>query len=246
MIGQYLDGELSGESLLTFEKELQENPELAHEAMLYRAIENDRTSQSKNREEKERLASTLQGLNASYFKTAPAKTVSLKRWWYAAASVAAAVIVIFVFRPFSGESFNSDKLFAYYSKEIVSLSEGQRGVNDTLAVKAASLYNKKDYSQALPLLQKTLSAKPDDTELMLATGVCYMQTAKTDSAIKIFDKIADGSTVYKNQAIWYKALVLLKQNKLEECYTILKTIPVGVDHYKAAGELMKKIEAQRK
>ena len=56
----------------------------------------------------------------------------------------------------------------------------------------------------------------------------------------------DEASVFKNKAIWYKALTYLKQDKREECYKILVTRPVDADNFKEAKELMKKIESQRK
>jgi hypothetical protein len=62
----------------------------------------------------------------------------------------------------------------------------------------------------------------------------------------IFDEIAGGLTVFKNEAVWYKALSLLKQNKLEECYQVLDGLPAEASRYKEAKELMKKINSNRK
>ena len=245
IISQYLDGELTGDALAAFEKQMQENADLAAEVNIYKTIEAEQTFNIKHRAEKENLTSSLHELNKTYFKKNEAKVVTMNRWWYAAAAVAAAVILIFVIRPFGGEAFNNEKLFAYYSKNVEPLSAGQRGAKtDTLELKAVDLFNKKDYAGSLPLLKKVLAEKPNETDLLLANGISFLQVNQTDSALRIFNIIAEGNTVYKKQAIWYKALVLLKQNNLNECYIKLESLPPEADNYKEAKELMKKIKAR--
>jgi tetratricopeptide (TPR) repeat protein len=123
------------------------------------------------------------------------------------------------------------------------LPEAQRGNNaDSLLLKAAALYNKKDYSGALPLLQSSIAGRPDETAFVLATGLCFLKTNQYDSAIKIFDKINEGNSVYKNQGAWYKALTLLKENDIPGCQKLLESIPADSDKFNDAKELMKKIK----
>ena len=243
IISQYLDGELTGETLAAFEKQMQEDAELAAEVNIYRTIEADQSFITKNSTEKEKLSQSLQELNKTFFKKPESKVLKITRWWYAAAAVAAAAIFILILKPFAGEKFNNEKLFAYYSKDVESLSASQRGAsNDSLVLQAVSLFNKKDYAGSLPLLKNILAGKPNETDLFLATGICYLQTNKPDAALEIFNTIAKGNTVYKNQATWYKALVLLKQNKPDDCYKVLESLPAEADNIKEARELMNKIK----
>ena len=246
MISQYLGGELSGEALITFEKEIASNPALAKEISLYKTIDEEMPFRLKHQEEKKNLSATLRRFNEAYFNKPVAKVKNITRWWYAAGAVAAAAILIFIFKPFSSQTFNNEQLFANYIKDVEDLPGSQRGSNDTVLLNAISLYNKKDYVNTLPLLQNILTNKPGETELVLATGICYLQTGKYDTAINVFNKIVDGASVFKNKATWYKALTYLKQDKREECYKILAMLPVDADNFKEAKELMNKIESQRK
>jgi len=243
IISQYLDGELTGEALAAFEKQMQENEKLAREVNIYRTIEADQSFVIKNKTEKEKLAASLAKLNGDFFKKNEAKVIGINRWWYAAAAFAAAIVFILIVRPFEAETFDNEKLFAYYAKDVESLSAAERGSNnDTLLLQAVNLFNKKDYAQSLPLLKSVLAGKPNETDIIVATGICYLQTNQYDSAIKVFDEVANVNTVYKNLAIWYKALVLLKENKPEDCYRVLETLPPEADNIKEAKELMKKIK----
>lgn len=243
IISQYVAGELNGAALEAFEKQMQENAELAAEVTIYRAIESDQLLITTYKEEKAKLSESLQQLNTSYFKKKQSKVIQIKYWWYAATAVAAAVIIVLILRPFAGEDFNNEKLFAYYTKDIEPLSAGERGTdNDTALLRIVNLFNKRDYEHSLPLLKNALARDSSKTDLLIATGFCFLQINQPDSAIKIFNHIINGNTVYTNQATWYKALTLLKENKIDSCYKVLESLPADADNREEASELMKKIK----
>jgi predicted Zn-dependent protease len=247
IINQYLEGELSGEALLAFEQEMLTNPSLAKEVALYKNINDEMSAHLQQEKEEQALIGNLKKLSEQYFKKPAGKVRSINRWWYAGVAAAAAAVLLFVIRPFSGSSFNNEKLYTYYIKDVESLPGGERGnPDDSLLVRAADLYNQKDYTKALPLLRDILARKPDETQVKLASGVCYLQTGQFDSATRVFNEIVSGTTVFKNEAVWYKALSALKQNKLDECYRILESLPAEASRYKEAKELMKKIKSRRK
>lgn len=244
IISQYLAGELVGDDLIAFEKELQTNVTLANEVKLYKTIDNELLLDQQNKAEKENLTKTLNSLSQTHFKKKEVKVVGInKLWWYAATTIAAAAVLFLVFRPTTKiEPFNNEIIYAsYVNKNIDELSFGERGKNDSSLSRAASSYNKKDYATALPLLENAVADNPKETQLILAIGVCYMQTNQNDWALRSFDQIAEGKSVYKNKAQWYKALTLLKQNKLTDCKTTLQSIPKDADEYNIATELLNKL-----
>ncbi len=175
IISQYLEGKLSGEVLIAFEKEMNSNPELAEEVALYRTIHQELTLHVQHEKEEHLLANNLKELNGQYFRKEKGKVKGINRWWYAAAAIAAAVVLIIIVRPFSSQPVNNEKLFAYYSKDVEDLPAAERGNDDdTILIKAANFYNKKEYKNALPFLQAALTRKPDDTQVLLAIGFCYL------------------------------------------------------------------------
>jgi hypothetical protein len=247
MIDQYLEGELSGEALLAFEQEMKTNPALAKEVDLYRKINEEMSMQVQQEKEEQALSGNLKKLNEQYFKKSSGKIRSFNRWWYAGITAAAAVVLIFIINPFAGSSFNNEKLYADYMNEVEALPGGQRGEpDDSLLIKVAELYNKKDYVHALPLLTNILSKKPNEIQLKLALGVSYLQTGQIDTAIFVFDEIASGVSIFKNEAIWYKALLALKQNRLDDSYQLLESLSADAGRNKDVKRLMKKIDTQRK
>jgi tetratricopeptide (TPR) repeat protein len=249
LIEQYLDGELTGEALLAFEKEMQASAELSNEVRLHKIVRDDMMQSIQGRRKEHALAETLDDLGRSHFKKKPAKIVGIdRRWWYAAAAIAASVAIFLIIKPFSSQPFNNEKLFTEYVRDEESLPEAQRGNNnnDSALIEATRLYNKKAYDSALPLLRFITSQKPGETQLVFAKGRAFLQTGIYDSALMIFDNISTGTSVFKNQALWSKALVLLKQNKLNECYDVLTGIPRDSDKYTEAQKLMKKISREIK
>jgi tetratricopeptide (TPR) repeat protein len=247
MIGRYLEGELSGEELLAFETAMKNDPALAEEVRLYQSINEEMQAHTQDLKEEQALRQTLDKLNTEHFGKEETRVKKMNRWWFAAAAAVAAAIVLFILRPFSGTSFNNEKAFAAYMKEVEPLPGVVRGdENDSLLEKGTDLYNRKHYKEALPLLREIGTDKPGDTQVKLATGICLLQTGQYDAADTIFNEIAGGNTIYKEEAIWYKALTALITNKTEECYSILQGISAGASKAEKAKELMGKIESGRK
>jgi hypothetical protein len=244
IIQQYLHGELAGDALKAFEKELQTNTALANEVALFKTIDTDLAAQLKDKKEKQALTATLQNLNQVHFKKNSTRKIFVsKRWWYAATAAAAAIILIFIFKPGTAIHFNNEEVFAtYLNKDIDTLSFEQRGSNDSALINAATLFNKKKYTEALPLLQSITLKDSSDMQLTLATGFCYMQTSQANEALHVFNRISQGNSVFKYKAQWYTALVYLKQNKLNECVIALQALPKDADEYENAADLIKKIQ----
>lgn len=247
MISRYLEGELSGEELLAFEAAMKNDPALAEEVHLYQSINEEMQAHTQDLKEEQALKHKLHQLNKEHFRTEVPKVRKMNRWWLAAVAAVAAAIVLFILRPFSGTSFNNEKVFAAYMKEVEPLPGVVRGnEKDALLEKATDLYNRKQYKEALPLLREMSTVKPGDTQVKLAAGICLLQTGQYDAANAVFNEIAGGDTIYKEEAIWYKALTALITNKTDECYTLLQSLSAGSSNAEKAKELMKKIESQRK
>jgi Flp pilus assembly protein TadD len=247
MIQQYLGGELTAAEVAAFELEMKTNAELAKEVALYKTIDEEmKRSKAGEKDEKE-LTSSLQSLTNEYFNTPKGKVIGIKKyWWYVATAAAAAVIAFILFRPASDEAFDNKKLYAHYTTNTEELATGIRGdKNDSLLKAASAYFNFGDFKMALPLLQLATASRPEDIQLQLAVGYCHMQTNSDDSAQLIFTKIETGNSVYKSKAHWYKALLFLKQNKIDECYSSLQLLPATADNYKDAQELMKKISKRK-
>jgi len=75
-------------------------------------------------------------------------------------------------------------------------------------------YNKKEYSKAIPMLQKL---PEDDHEAQLMIGSAYAAQQDYESAYPYFKQLIDDEAVfYLDEAYWYAALSLIGLNRLEE------------------------------
>ncbi len=242
IIQQYLDGELDTDTMNNVEEQIKNDPEFAAEVNLYKNIEKDFVQHFADTKKDEKLFITISNLQNKHFNK-ELKKGKIKKIWLCVAAAASVAIVFFILKPSQKKVFDGNELFAYYAKDINSISTSTRGAEqDTAVIKAVSLYNSKDYEHALPALQKLIIAQPNQNELVLATAICFTQTGKYDSAIVLITPLISRTTVYKNQAIWYKSLTLLKQNNIISCYQTLKTISYEADEFVKAKQLMNDIE----
>lgn len=95
--------------------------------------------------------------------------------------------------------------------------------NGTLS-SAMSLYSKKQYTDALKIL-KSLDKEPVNPQVVFYRGICYLETGETKAAVKQFDIIIrQMNASYYDESIFYKAIALLRLNKVEESLEQLKLV----------------------
>ena len=61
-------------------------------------------------------------------------------------------------------------------------------------------------------------------------------------SISLLKDLSNGSSAYKQKAIWYLALSKLKQNDDAVCLDILRTISEDSEDYKRAQKLINKLD----
>ncbi len=234
---KYLNGELNGEELRDFEDRLQTDEEFATEMELYKEVEHTISSRTVNREEKNRLSNTLNGLGQEYIlASAPQKkkVISLFNYkpWMVAASIA---VIIWV-----SVLFNSHPRYNDYAVHPV-LEITVRGISNDAITLAEHDFNSSDYSAALQDINKLLLQQPDNTELLFFKGITLLELDRYAESEAVMETIKDGASVFKHKAVWYLALNKLKQKQYDQCKAILKEIPESAEDYAAAQKLLKKL-----
>ncbi len=242
IIQQYISGELKGEDLLAFEEQLKKDSGLADEVTLYKNIDQHFTTEYKNKDDENKLVETLKHLSNKHLPQKATKVISLKKYWWLGATAAAAIF-LFIFNPWKKEIFTADSIYASNIDNFEKLSPVIRGTNtDSLKQNAAKYYNIKEFEKALPILSKICAADSSDKSFLLAKGVCHLQTMQYDSANKIFNELSNGNTVLKYEGVWYLALSMLKQQKINECTIYLNTLPQTSNRYNESVELLSKLK----
>jgi predicted Zn-dependent protease len=241
-IEKYLGGELSQDELQAFDLRLQNDKDFAEIFALYKSVEAEMHEPEDERE----LRNRLSGISQKHFTVAaPAKIIKLKtnrtRWLLYATAAAASIIILLFLKPWQGKALSNEQLYAQYAVPD-ELPTVVRGANDdSLLIKATTLYNEIKYPAALILLDSIVKQRPTEAQLQLALGICYLKTGNFDSAINRFDSLAVKESVYKYVAMEWKALAYLKQNKTADCIAVLKLIPADAGNYKTANELIKEL-----
>ena len=234
----YLNNELRGEELLQFETQLKTDETLRQQVNLYKKIEEEMKINLQGNEEEKQLKKTLTELTKKYFNT-PGHTHKIPParkgiyWLWAAAAVL--VLIVGAYFVFFNKNGDNEPLYTRYAKYDPLSCERN---SSNCPQDAFEAYNNKNFEKALKGLSLYLQNDSDDAKLVLAKNICLTQTGEFDAAISGFTRLTE-NPVFKYQAIWYKALAYLKQNKKAECKKILETIPAGADTYKKAQKLLK-------
>jgi predicted Zn-dependent protease len=238
-IEKYLSGELSRDELQAFDVRLQNDKVFAEIFALYKSVEAEMYEAG----DETALRKTLSGITQKHFDVAePPKIIKLKpnrtRWLLYATAAAASIIILLFLKPWQEKALTNEQLYAQYAVPD-ELPANVRGSNDdSLLLKAKSLFNQKNYAAALPLLDSIIKQKPGEAQLQLSLGICLTQTGKFEPAINIFDSLAVKESSYKYEAMAWKAFAYLKQDKTEACIAALKLIPADAANYEKAKALI--------
>jgi tetratricopeptide (TPR) repeat protein len=106
-------------------------------------------------------------------------------------------------------------------------------------------YDHKSYAVALELFRKVLSIDPVNETALLFSGFSYLSIgpADTRAAINCFDKLLQSRNKdLLDEAVWFKALALIKESKKEAAEKLLKDLSRKESPYQErAKELLKEM-----
>lgn len=139
------------------------------------------------------------------------KNFTLKRWWIAASVL---VIIGLSWLLFLNRDTTEEKLFASYFQPEPGLISPMSVSDNYLFHRAMVDYKVGDYDAALKTWENLLASKPENDTLNYFVGSAYLMKEKEEMAIAHFEKvIAKENSAFKNDALWYTGLALLKLNK---------------------------------
>jgi tetratricopeptide (TPR) repeat protein len=123
-----------------------------------------------------------------------------------------------------------------------------RGPSDQAAVRfrqAMKLYEKKQYTAAIPRLRKAVQLNPQAADAGFFLGACELLTGQTSEAIKDLQRtIALGDSPYLEDAHFYQAKAYLRQGDVAAAQDALhKTIQLHADREREARELLQQLDA---
>lgn len=242
-IEQYLNGELEGEALLSFENRLQTDASLAESLALFKSLNAEMPRLLETRAHRDQLHTILEKENASWVEQDKATVTpinKIKKFWYtAAAAVLLVAVSVFLLNP---QKQDLPALYAAYAgDEQISLVSRDTG-NQTDLAAITNFYNGKNFAAAIPILEILIQKEPAMLRYKMVLARCFIETGEYAKAFNLLDSISSGASAYQYEAAWLKAMAYLKQNQWEESERILQSIPPQADNYSKAKELLEKMQ----
>ncbi|WP_298760350.1 hypothetical protein [uncultured Psychroserpens sp.] len=140
---------------------------------------------------------------------------------------AASILVFLGFQFFLNQSPTNQDLYAKYVNINDLPSFATRGGGDVIAqklVKAQQLFENENYQESLELFESILKFETANISLYLYTGIAQTELKLYDKASTTFDDLINNNSIDGSIGHWYKALLFLKQDKIDEAKIILKHI----------------------
>jgi tetratricopeptide (TPR) repeat protein len=103
-------------------------------------------------------------------------------------------------------------------------------------------YRAQNYLKSLETITPLIESADNNTLLM--AGISAMETGKTQESLEYLNKIIDSNDFYFiDHAKWYKSLVLIKENKIQEANLLLNELANSpkADHHDESVSLLREI-----
>lgn len=234
LFDQYLQGELTNEARLDFERQLSGNLELASELATFKEVQVQLETKFGFEADRKAFEENVKTISEEHFKADKSKVISIEPWMYLVAASMLLLLGLFLFNPGAKPGFEE-----YNQYENAYLTERGEGVANLKQAETA--FNAKDYKAAIPLFEAILKENKT-AEIQYFYGVSLLENNQIKQAEAAFNEIKSGNSIYKNKAIYGLALAKLKQKDYKGCKEILLTIPSDYEHYDKVQELMDRLD----
>jgi hypothetical protein len=245
LIDEKLSGELMGEELEDFEKDLQDDPDLMAEFELHAEI--DEAIQESEVIELRKKLDLVHDLTQNKKQPGLLRTIlrhKLSR--IAAASFVVLLIItslsLYLLRP-DGNMSNDNLFKIYYQPDAALIIRGTDSQNASL-IQAFQMYENKEYVSALDLFAQVLESDGDNIPVHFYSGISNIELGQYRNALAPFNFIMEHKqNLYIERAEWYAALCYLKLNDNEHAVELFRKISHSSSFNKdKAHEILKSIQ----
>ena len=227
----YLNNEMPTEEKAQFENRLKTDRDFNKSFILYK--ETTQFLDAKFSKKTVDFKQNLQSISKEYFsEKKETKVIAFKPWYYAVAAVLVIALGIFTFTK------NDPQYGDYNQHENAYFME--RGDEDVNLKNAQDFFNAREYGNAVTAFEKV--ADLNKPELQYFYAIALIETNKYQKAELLLETIHQGTSSFKEKALWYLALSNLKQKKLDDCKMFLKQIPADAEDYEKAQKLLKDLD----
>ncbi len=144
----------------------------------------------------------------------------------------------------SSRPASPQQLYAVYYKTY-PLNLSQRGEEKTsLLAQIDQYYGQGEFAIATPLLEQVLSRDSSQSQVRLALAICHIEAQEFDQALEELHRIAAiDFDPYQAQALWYMALVYLRQGEVSKARISLENLTNDKqgDFYKEAKAILQSL-----
>lgn len=245
LIDEKLSGELMGEELEAFEKDLKDDPDLMAEFELHEEI--DEAIQESEVIELRKKLDLVHDLTQNKKQPGLLRTIlrhKLSR--IAAASFVVLLIItslsLYLLRP-DGNMSNDNLFKIYYQPDAALIIRGTDSQNASL-IQAFQLYENKEYVSALDQFAQVLESDGDNIPVQFYSGITNIELGQYRNALQPFNFIMEHKqNLYIERAEWYAALCYLKLNDNENAVELFRKISHSSSFNKdKAHEILKSIQ----
>ncbi len=229
-IDAYLNGELQAEELQQFEQELRSNTQLQEQVNSYRLLNSTVGKHQLAEQTIPELKQLLEPLTQQYFKQQKAKIFTLKRSMYMLAAAASVVLILLLALPgVSPDGYTVDNM----PGAIVRGKEEEKA-------KAAQLFNNEQYAEAVQAFQQLKASGPADAAVDFYLAVSLLKTKQYTAALSLFEPLANGTSVYAEDAHFFAALSAYHLQQHEKAKQYAEQVKEGSRYWKNAKAILKK------
>ncbi|CAL2091290.1 tetratricopeptide repeat protein [Tenacibaculum sp. 190524A05c] len=142
--------------------------------------------------------------------------------------IAAAVVIgVFALRPILSPSvLDTNTLYTTYAdlNKLPSFAERSSGdINENLVI-AEKLFKEKNYEKAASTFDDILDSDKSVSGAYIYAALAQSQLGNFDKAIEVLNELESSDLIDSEKAYWYKSLVYIKANKVEQAKKELKNI----------------------
>ena len=232
LLEKYIDGELQGEELKLFEKEIDTNPEFNKEFNLHKEI--DAALKEKGIIE---LRENIDSIHNSWYDNqfddeSCIKKIFRKKWQIAAAIVVLIIITAGLLYSLWNVSYSNDKIYSMFYKpnDVVMIIRSGNDYYDEILIQGLQKYEQKDYEGAISLFKKD----NNNITARFYSGISYIEIKNFHEAINSFKYIIDNKdNLFIEQSEWYLGLCCLKTNETGKAKIQFKKIALSNSFYKS-------------
>ncbi len=248
-IEAYIQGVMSQEELVIFEKKLKNDISLQEDVLLQESLRDSfrednwaTLSNDSENEELQKLKATLRSdtyvnisdtiheVGADHQKKIQRKNKKENNRLYYRMAIAATVLLLCAL-PFLINS-QSESYYDQYANwdSLPSLREK----SDTQAniIEGESLYLSQKYEEAIRYFEDTMDVNdPYYSYALLYLGASYFQMDNVEKAHQTYDTLITTNTLQRSYGYWYKLLMYLKIENTEKAQEMITLILSNPDHY---------------